>query len=159
MTVHGLEDFRAKMQQLGSPKIIKRIARKAARQGMNIVRDAARNNAKSFDDPSTTEKIHKEIVVQAGKIKDKNSVRIRVGIRGGAKKPYVNNSANRRDGRVGSAYQTGGKVYYWRFIEFGTSKMPATPFMRPALANNIEPVISKFSQIFSDELDKELAKL
>jgi len=84
MSIHGLPDFREKMQQLGSQKEIKKFVRKASRQAMNLVRDAARNNAKSIDDPKTVEKIHKNITVQAGKTKDKNSIRMRVGIKGGA---------------------------------------------------------------------------
>jgi hypothetical protein len=38
-------------------------------------------------------------------------------------------------------------------------KMPATPFMRPALATNIQQVTNKFAEVFNAELDKELANL
>ena len=48
-------------------------------------------------------------------------------------------------------------VFYWRFLEFGTSRQPATPFLRPALSNNIDAITNKFSEVFSAEIDKELA--
>ena len=53
---------------------------------------------------------------------------MRVGVRGGAQVPYTNNAHNRRSGRVGKTYQADGRVYYWRFLELGTSRQPATPF-------------------------------
>lgn len=150
MSIHGLPDFREKMQQLGSQKEIKKFVRKAGRQAMNLVRDAARNNAKSIDDPKTAERIHKNITVQAGKTKDKNSIRIRVGIKGGAGQNQYS---------VSTAGLTGGDTRHWRFIEFGTSTVPAVPFMRPALANNVEAVIGKFSESFMQQLDGALAAI
>jgi hypothetical protein len=42
-------------------------------------------------------------------------------------------------------------------LEFGAATTPATPFMRPALANNIQPVTDKFVQMLNDEIDKALA--
>jgi len=150
MSIHGLPDFREKMQQLGSQKEIKKFVRKASRQAMNLVRDAARNNAKSIDDPKTVEKIHKNITVQAGKTKDKNSIRMRVGIKGGAGQNQYS---------VSTAGLTGGDTRHWRFIEFGTSTVPAVPFMRPALANNVEAVIGKFSESFMQQLDGALAAI
>ena len=150
MSIHGLPDFREKMQQLGSQKDIKKFVRKASRQAMNLVRDAARNNAKSIDDPKTVEKIHKNITVQAGKTKDKNSIRMRVGIKGGAGQNQYS---------VSTAGLTGGDTRHWRFIEFGTSTVPAVPFMRPALANNVEAVIGKFSESFMQQLDGALASI
>lgn len=157
--IEGLDNVTKKLKSLGDKKLSKRISRKAARQAMNIVRDAARNAAKAIDDPGTPEKIHKEIVVQGGKSRNSNEIKMRVGVRGGARVPYASNDDNRRAGRIGKSYQMEGKVFYWRFIEFGTSRMPATPFMRPALQNNIANATNRFAQVFNAELDKELAKL
>lgn len=47
-------------------------------------------------------------------------------------KKYKNTKRNRRLGIVGNKYQHFGDFYYWRFLEFGTSEMPARPFLRPA---------------------------
>lgn len=150
MSIHGLPDFREKMQRLGSQKEIKKFVRKASRQAMNLVRDAARNNAKAIDDSATVEKIHKNITVQSGKTRDKNSIVMRVGIKGGAGQNQYS---------VSTAGLSGGDTRHWRFIEFGTSTIPAVPFMRPALANNVEAIIGRFSQSFMQQLEGALAAL
>ncbi|USE84341.1 HK97-gp10 family putative phage morphogenesis protein [Acinetobacter tibetensis] len=157
--ITGADEIERKLRALANPRLAKNAARRSARKAMAIVRDAARNNAKTLDDPSTSEQIYKEIVMQPGKSRDKNTVVMRVGVRGGARIPYTNNAQNRQSGRVGQSYQTDGRVFYWRFLEFGTSRQPPTPFMRPALENNIQAVTDSFAQNFSAELDKELAKL
>lgn len=150
--ITGLDDVVSKLQRLANPRRTKSIARKAGRQAMNIVRDAARNAAKSIDDPETREKIHKNITTQGGKTRNSSEIKIRVGVRGGA-------AMNANSDREGLAGLSGGNTTYWRHLEFGNSQMPATPFMRPALANNIQQVTNKFAEVFDAELDKELANL
>ncbi|HAV2933049.1 TPA: HK97-gp10 family putative phage morphogenesis protein [Acinetobacter baumannii] len=150
--IHGLEPALRRMRAIGNDKTVKRIARKAMRQAMNIARDAARQKVKRLDDPATPEKIWKEIVVQNGRSRNKNTLVMRVGVRGGARIPYTNNAQNRRSGRVGKTYQADGRVFYWRFLELGTSRQPATPFLRPALYENIEQITDKFVQVFNFEL-------
>ena len=50
----------------------------------------------------------------------------------------------------------GGDTRHWRWIEFGSVHNVAIPFMRPALASNIQQVTDKFVQVFTAELDNEL---
>ncbi|UUS56263.1 HK97 gp10 family phage protein [Acinetobacter sp. YH16040_T] len=149
--IHGIDELNRKLTKLANTKIAKRIARKAARQAMNIVRDAARVNAKAIDDPETVEKIWKNIAVSGGKTRSQNEIVMRVGVRGGA-------AQNANTDRAALSKLSGGITTYWRYLEFGSANMPATPFMRPAMSNNIQKVTDKFSQVFSVELDKELAK-
>lgn len=151
--IHGLEEVSRKMRAIGDQKTIKRIARSAMRQAMNIVRDDARQRAKRLDDPITPQRIWREIVVQNGKSRNSSTLRMRVGVRGGSQIPYANNAQNRRTGRVGQTYQADGRVFYWRFLEFGTSRQPATPFLRPALSENTQQVTEKFVQVFKFQLD------
>ncbi|MCH7357527.1 HK97 gp10 family phage protein [Acinetobacter sp. NIPH 1958] len=150
--ITGLDDVVNRLQRLANPRKTKSISRKAARQAMNIVRDAARLNARAIDDPDTREKIWKNIKVSPGKTRNKNEIRMRVGVDGGA-------AMNANSDRQALAAKSGGNTTYWRFLELGTSKMPATPFMRPALATNIQQVTNKFVEVFNAELDKELANL
>lgn len=146
--ITGLDDVVSKLQRLANPRRTKSIARKAARQAMNIVRDAARNNAKAIDDPETSEKIFKNIKVSAGKTRNPNEIVMRVGVDGGASFTNPNPKPT-----------SGGDTRHWRWIEYGKSGVPAVPFMRPALANNIQQVTNKFAEVFDAELDKELANL
>lgn len=48
------------------------------------------------------------------------------------------------------------KLYprYWHFIENGTSKMAATPFMRPAFDNNIDVMIDRFKEKLAKNIEK-----
>ena len=144
--IQGLEQLQSKLERLNNPRKVKSMVRKALRQAANIVRDAARNNAKLIDDPETHEKIWKNISVQAGKTRNPSDIKIRVGVRGGASFSNPN-----------PPNLSGGDTRHWRWVEFGSANNPAVPFMRPALANNIQPVTDKFVQMLNDEIDKALA--
>ncbi len=47
-----------------------------------------------------------------------------------------------------------GKAFYWYFIENGTSKMAAAPFLRPAVDNKHEEGVNKFKEKWKAEIDK-----
>jgi len=47
-------------------------------------------------------------------------------------------------------YQIGVLVYYGVFVEFGTSKMLARPFLRPAIAQHEMQI----QQLFRDQIEK-----
>lgn len=163
--ITGLDEVQAKLRILGNKRKAKNAANRASRKAMNIVKDAARKNAKSIDDKDSPNKIWKNIVVKAGKTKGYEKVTMKVGVRGGARK-YGTNADNRRAGRIGRTYATGGSkknpggdTWYWRFLEFGSSTNDAKPFLRPALNNNKDAVQQEFARAYGEELDKEIAKL
>jgi len=54
----------------------------------------------------------------------------------------------------------GGKNngFYGRFIELGTSKMIARPFLRPALDKSVDGVLIASKQYIAERLPKEVAK-
>lgn len=145
--IEGMEEVKRRFDKAKSQTIIKRITRKSARQGMNLVRDAARSNAKAIDDPETQEKIWKNIATQGGRSRNPNEIVMRVGVRGGA------SFSNRNVPKL-----SGGDTRHWRFLEFPTANHTPVPFMRPALANNIQQVTNKFSEVFNTEIKKELMK-
>ena len=148
LNIQGMDQLKRKLDQLSNPKKAKQIARKAGRQAMNLVRDAARTNAKAIDDPETREKIHKNIVTQGGKSRNSNEIVIRVGVKGGA---------GRNQHSVSTAGLSGGDTRHFRYIEFGTSKIPATPFLRPSLSQNLDKVTTKFVQVFDAEITQALS--
>lgn len=150
--IQGLEPVQERLKRLGNPRLMKNAARRSARKAMAIVRDAARSAAKNIDDPQTTEKIWKNIAIAAGKTRNPNEVVMRVGVRGGA-------AQNANTDRAALSRLSGGITTYWRYLEFGSVHNPPTPFMRPALQNNIQAVTNSFAENFNKELDKELAKL
>ena len=146
--IEGLTDLEYKLRQLADDKKVKRITRRAARQAMNIVRNAARENAKRIDNKATTEKIWKNISTQAGKTRSSRDIKMRVGVRGGASFSNPNPPDT-----------SGGDTRHWRWVEFGSSHQPAIPFMRTDLSNNIQEVTTKFSEVFNEALNLELARL
>ena len=148
VNLEGLDEVQEKLKQLGNPRLIKNAARRSMRKAMAIVRDSARNAAKGIDDPETAEKIWKNIAIAAGKTRNPNEVIMRVGVRGGASFSNPN-----------PPNTSGGDTRHWRWLEFGSAHNPPTPFMRPALQNNIQAVTNSFAENFNKELDKELAKL
>lgn len=51
-------------------------------------------------------------------------------------------------------YDVKNDPFYWRFVEFGTSKMPARPFLRPAFEANKDKAVT----IIRDKLKVTIAK-
>ena len=146
--IEGLDEVQEKLKRLGNPRLMKNAARRSARKAMAIVRDSARNAAKALDDPQTAEKIWKNIAIAAGKTRNPSEVVMRVGVRGGASFSNPNPPKT-----------SGGDTRHFRWVEFGSANNPPTPFLRPALQNNIQAVTNSFAENFNKEIDKELAKL
>jgi HK97 gp10 family phage protein len=138
--IQGLEAFLRKMQGV-KKEIVGKAVRAAANKAMRSVRDAARNKARGFDDPETPSDIAKNIAISTRNQTKLGQVIAKVGVRGGAK-PQPGNE------------DTG----HWRFKEFGTEKMPAEPFMRPALEENIQTVVQSVVSELEPALDKAVAK-
>lgn len=46
-----------------------------------------------------------------------------------------------------------GDAYYWRWVEFGTSKMAAQPFMRPAFEAKVAEAVEKMRVRFAIRLE------
>mgnify|MGYP000843958071 FL=1 len=72
---------------------------------------------------------------------------------------FVRNSAVA--GSKGKKVIAGGKfdAYYWRYIEFGTSKMAARPFLRPAFEAKKEAAIEALTQYIAERFPQEAEKL
>lgn len=147
--VQGLAEIERKLKSL--PERLGRNAmRRALRKGANVIRDAARNNAKRIDDPETREQIWKNIAVASGgrrREKEAGGVMMRVGVRGGAKPTRGDNGA------------PGGNTTYWRFVELGTSEARAQPFLTPAGAEKAQAAYDAIATDMIKQIDKELSKL
>jgi HK97 gp10 family phage protein len=139
----GLDQLIKDMREF-TPKLQRKHLTQALRKGMAPVRKSAQQKV-----PTDTGALKRAITTRANSKLGKRmgGAAMQVGIRGGAKE-YVNNARNRRTGRVGQSYEQGGNQFYFRFLEFGTSKLAARPFLRPALAENI----GNTTQIVTTEL-------
>lgn len=54
--------------------------------------------------------------------------------------------------------KTADKAYHAHFVEFGTSKMSAKPFLRPAYENTKRETVDAFKE-YAKRIDKEIEKL
>jgi HK97 gp10 family phage protein len=148
-SITGADEIVRKLKLL--PERIGRNAmRRALRKGANVIRDQARVNAKALDDNLTREAIWKNIVTQGmGRKRERQAagVGMRVGVLGGARSTG------------GDPSSPGGDTFYWRYLEMGTSKIAARPFLRSAASSSAEKAISATVAAMNIEMDKELRKL
>jgi len=151
LKIDGLDEFNKKIADLTDVKKVRSRANTSARKAMQLVQMVAMIGASRIDDPATREAIQENIVVRAGKTRSINEVRMRVGVLGGA-------AVNGRSDRAKLSALPGGETVYWRYLEFGTSKMPAVPFMRPALSENIQKVTDEFAKTFMKSIETAIAK-
>jgi HK97 gp10 family phage protein len=101
----------------------------AAKDAMQIVLDDAKDRASRLDRPETPNYIPRNLDMIEDKkyFEETGSTKISVGVR------------KRKRG------QAGGNTYYAAlFLELGTSRSRAFPFMRNALGQNKEAVFSEF---------------
>src|SRR5690606_18141534 len=124
--------------------------RRALRKGANVIRDAARANAKRIDDPETREQIWKNIAVAGGgrkRERQAGGVMMRVGVRGGAR-PL------RKGAETGLP---GGNTTHWRFVHFGvpSRNIPARPFLQKAGSSSAGAAYQAVVAAAPAEIDKE----
>lgn len=125
--IKGLEELIKKLNDLPD-KLEKKVIRAAVRQGANIIKDKAK----------------RYVPVDKGDLRDSIKVsgaRAQKGVIAFRIRPTKNK-------------QKGKSVFYGYFQEFGTSKMAAHPFMRPAYDEAGEDVLNKVIDTVKSKLDK-----
>lgn len=132
--VEGLAELDRRLRQFG-PKVAKNGLRAANMAGTKVILKAAKAST-AFKD--RTGLLRANIVNPRRRTPDniaKHSIVVR-----GAKKAKVAKIA--RSKKTGKYHQIAGPGIYARFLEFGTSKMAARPFLRPAAINSTNDAIA-----------------
>ena len=124
MKIEGLKDLHDQLEGLGAVLAAKVLA-VAARKAFAPVLEDARNRV-----PVDTGLLRDGIRIQVQRPKSGDSV-VRVGLRIAAVK-----GAKKLGRRTASPH------WRWHFVELGTSKMSARPFLRPALDGNAGAVVN-----------------
>jgi HK97 gp10 family phage protein len=140
--IEGLDNLKRKLSEV--PKAMrKRVLRNALAAGAREVRDVAKRNAPVLTLGTSLKAPYRK----PGTVKQ--AIRVRTS------------KADRRAGDVGvfvnvrpaKAGQRGAKnpndPFYWRFLEFGTKKMPARPFLQRATS-----ALPKALTIFQERIAK-----
>ena len=144
--VEGLADIKAAMAELG-PKNAEAIARAMTNAGAQLVKKAAVTAAPEADVPLVVDGVE----VQPGNLK----------------KNIVVKSVSKSRTRLTSEkiVTVKGKkkdcfaARYGRLVEYGTVKQPAQPFLRPALAKNIQPAIEAMKAAGAKRIKSIAARL
>ncbi|HEL3778129.1 HK97-gp10 family putative phage morphogenesis protein [Stenotrophomonas forensis] len=133
VSIQGLDGLLRSLRE--APKAIQgRAVQTGMRKGGNVIRDDARRRA-----PKESGFMASQIVTRRANSRSRQRADVgqggeyfTVGVKTGRRRKYANTKRNRRRGRVGKVYEEAGWAYYWRFVEFGTKKMRASPFLTPA---------------------------
>lgn len=152
--IAGLDEALKKMDEL-TKNVAKKHAKKALRAAAKPVLQSAKDNAKKIDDPKTSADISKNLVIRAGKTGDKNTTKVRIGVKGGGQFWRSNENVQRKGKpRESNPHYTpveNDTKHFW-LVEFGTSKTKAQPFMRPALESNIQNATDAFAEKLQADL-------
>lgn len=143
----GVELSRVLKQMPGN--VAKKHLKAAIAQGAKDIRDEARARA-----PVDTGRLKKNIIVKyIAEKSDNYSVTYYVLARSGAK------FAKMRIKRKGQVRYVDNDAFYWRFLEYGTAKMSARPFMRPAFQAKKDKALGSIIGKLWDGIDKEVRDL
>lgn len=119
-------------------KLQKKIMRAAVVGGANVVKKRAKEiaKAKGIED---TGAVIRNIAGKVEKTDNPNYVQINIGVRHGKPKKGAKNQDD---------------PFYWHFHEFGTSKMSARPFMRPAFEESQERVLQVIAKRLTNGIER-----
>lgn len=154
--VEGLQELQRKL--LALPKKVQgKPTRGALNSGAKLIKVRARELV-AVDTGFLREAIIQYPVKQSEHAySDQVRVGVRKRVRKGAKlsKKYkAALSARRRR----SSAQRSVTPKYWRYLEFGTSRMAARPFLRPAFEREKASAVSRIAQRMREEIDKAASR-
>ena len=156
--IEGLKEALKKMDEL-TKNVAKKHVKKALRAAAKPVLQSAKDNAKNIDDPDTAANIAKNLVIRPGKTSDKNSAKVRIGVKGGGQFWRSNKNVQRKGKpRQANPHYTplpNDTRHFW-LVEFGTAKTRAQPYMRPALESNIQNATDAFAEKLQADLMRDI---
>jgi len=146
-SITGLDSLLGKLESV-SYDVRRKGGRAALRKAAQVVMQKARDGAERIDDKETGRSIADNIALRwNGKLfKQTGDLGFRVGVLHGAVL------------KDGGDLSPNSPTPHWRLIEFGTEKMAAAPFMRPALANSISEVTNTFVTEYEKAIDRAIRR-
>lgn len=146
-SITGLESLLGKLDAV-SYDVRRKGGRAALRKAAQVVVQKAKAGAERIDDKDTGRSISDNIALRwNGRLfKRTGDLGFRVGVLHGAVL------------KDGGDLSSNAPTPHWRLIEFGTEKMPAAPFMRPALADSISEVTNTFVTEYEKAIDRAIRR-
>lgn len=152
--IDGLEQLKKALNQLPID-IQQRALRSAVSASAKVVVDAAIQKAPAGETGNLKKAIYRyRSRSESGTGRETYLIGVRKG-----KKAYADTARNRRLNRVGKKYTVQGEAYYWRFLEFGTAKMQAKPFMRPAFEGSRGKILEVMKERLGKAIQTQANKL
>ena len=146
-SILGLDGLLGKLSAV-SVDVRHKGGRAALRKAAQVVVRKAKEGAERIDDKATGRSISDNIALRwNGRLfKRTGDLGFRIGVLHGAVL------------KDGGDLSTNAPTPHWRLIEFGTEKMPAAPFMRPALADSISEVTNTFVTEYEKAIDRAIRR-
>lgn len=141
--IRGMRELQAQLASL-QPKQIKRALVKATGDAMDPVLEAARAAAPQRDPSDGLKKTYKGRRVAPGFL-----------ARNIEKKAVVAKDGSKVTAMVGP---TNEAFYGTAFVEIGTSRQPAQPFLVPALERNQDTVVSRLKDRLGEIIDRTVKR-
>lgn len=148
--MNGIDALSKKLEGL-TYEVSKKGGRFALRKAAQVLRDAARANARRVDDSETGRSIAANITEKwNGRLNKRNGdLGFRLGVNQGARLPKKGERPDE---------SAGGPTPHWRLLEFGTEKMAARPFFVPAVEGNLQQATDVFMKQFDAAIGRALKK-
>lgn len=149
-SITGLESLLGKLDAV-SYDVRRKGGRAALRKAAQVVVQKAKEGAERIDDKETGRSIADNIALRwNGRLfKQTGDLGFRIGVLHGAVLAKKGDAVD---------LSTNAPTPHWRLIEFGTEKMAAAPFMRPALANSIAEVTNTFVSEYEKSIDRAIRR-
>lgn len=154
--IHGLRQIREAMQALPA-RMDRKLLNRGLMAGARLIRDEARRRVPVLKEPNarrragTLKRAIRAGVVRPERYAATTWVRVRP-LKARQIALFV-----KRTGKLKGA-DNPNDPYYWRFVEFGTSKMPARPFLRPAFESQklaaVHQAIAELRPLVEREIEK-----
>lgn len=150
VTLTGVEELKAALRGLPE-KLRRRVLLGALRRAGQVISREAKILAPILAVPTRTRTpgtVRKRISVRASKFaRQQGDVGVFVGVR-----PIRGSAQVKRLGKASA--KNPNDPYYWRFLEFGTKKMPRRPFLTPAASSKANEAIATFMREVVPQIDK-----
>ena len=143
----GMDSLLGKLSEI-SDDLRRKGGRAALRRAGNVIADKARANSRQLDDTSTGRSIANNVALRwNGRLfKQTGNLGFRIGIvHGAVLQKHPDKSVN-------------APTPHWRLLEFGTEKMKAQPFMRPAAESSIDQVVNTFGTEYELAIDRAIKR-
>jgi HK97 gp10 family phage protein len=156
--VQGLSQLLANMQQLPRELVSTKggLVRHALFKPVKLVRDLARQKA-----PKRTGNLARNIIAVRDRDPERSgaSERYIIGVRKKRWTKKAKNDAKRNARGHVIKGADNNDAFYWRFPEFGTAKMPAHPYMRPAFEETKGEQVSTFKDDLAQGIQNVVARM